>query len=156
VAGADHLASAHQHVALLHLLAGVADVLPLPGCATHEHLAAGLLGPLEGHHGRAPLGHRSTGHDAHGRARGEREDGGLPGGDLAHHGQVHRPLLGGVGHVAEGHGVPVHAGVVEDRQRDGRHHVLGDRKPDGVHQGVLEGLHGLDPAEHALEVVPDR
>ena len=153
VAGADHLAPAHQQVALLDLLAGVADVLPLLGCPADEHLAAGLLGPLEGHHRRAPLGDRRTGHDAYGGAGGQREDLGLAGGDLADDGQVQRPLGGGVGDVLEGDGVPVHAGVVEDRQRQRRQHVLGDGQPDRVHQRVLEGLHRLDPREHPFEVV---
>src|SRR5680860_222727 len=64
-------------------------------------------------------------------------------------------FLAGTADVAERHGVPVQAGVVEDRQRDRGQDVLGYRKADGIHEGMLEGLHGLDAAQHPLEVLLD-
>ena len=118
LAGADDLAATHQQVALLR------PPRRRGGCAGPRRAPGGpaprgpLLGPLERHHRVGARRDRRAGHDADGGAGRQREDRGLPGGDLADDRQVHRALGGGVGDVAERHGVAVHAGVVEDRQRD--------------------------------------
>ena len=155
LAGPDHLAAAHQDVALLDLLAGEPDVLARLRRLADEHLAAFSSVHSTGTTAVQPSGIGRAGHDAYGGPGRQREDGGLPGSDLADHRKVDRAFLAGIGHVAERHGVPVHAGVVEDRQRDRRAHVLGHRQTDRIHQGMLERLHRLDAVEDPLEVVLD-
>ena len=73
-------------------------------------------------------------------SRPHRDGGRVPGGELPHHLQPHRALLGRTPGVGGLHRVAVHRGVGERRNRLGRGDPLGEDEPEGVGQAGLDRL----------------
>ncbi len=128
VARAEDGALLEQHVALGDVVAGRPDVLARLGGTVDAHLGDAAVGPLVGDDRGGAGRHRGAGHDLDRGARRHREDRRLAGPDLTDDGQHDGRVLGGAGDVVGDHGVAVHRGVVEARQRDRRHDVLGQRR----------------------------
>ena len=85
----------------------------------------------------------------------QRQDRGLAGADLPDDRQRDRGVLAGAGDVVGDHGVAVHRGVVEARQRDRGDHVLGQGQAERLHQRLREGRQRGDRGQDALDVVGD-
>ena len=146
-----------EQVALGDVLAGPADVLAELGGAGDPHLRDAAVGPLVGHHAcRRPPGI------------------GAPvmiltavPGDIASSWACPAPISPTTGRCTGdssvalttsrvAHGVPVHRGVVERRQRHRRDDVLGGGEAERLHQRLREVRQRLDGGEDAREVVVDR
>ena len=155
LARAEERALLDEEVALGDVLAGHAHVLAGPGRPRDDHLGDAAVGPLVGHDGVRARGHGRAGHDLHGRAGRHRADAGLAGADLPHDRQVHRTLVGGGRDVVAHHGVPVHGGVVEARQRDRRGDVLRHDQPQRVEQRLLVRRQRTQRVEDLLLVLGD-
>ena len=93
------------------------------------------VGGLDGYHGGGTGGQRSTGHDPVCGTGFERERIGAACGDVLGDGQQHGLLGGRGGDVVGDDGVPVHRRIVEARQRQRRHHVLGKHQAQRVGDG---------------------
>ena len=73
-------------------------------------------------------------------SRPHRDGGRVPGGELPHHLQPHRALLGRTPGVGGLHRVAVHRGVGERGNRLRRGDPLGEDEPEGVGQAGLDRL----------------
>ena len=106
------------------------------------HLGDAAVGPLVGHDRVGAGRHRRAGHDLDRGAGRQREQLRLAGADLADDRQVHRVRRRWRWRRRRAHGVAVHRGVVEARQRDRRGDVLGGGRPRASSSGCWYGGSG--------------
>ena len=142
-----------EQVALAHVLAGRAHVLALLGRSGDDDLGDAAVGPLVGHDRVRTSGHRRAGHDLDGCPGRHREQPRLAGADLTDDRKVHRVVVAGGGHVVVRHGVAVHRGVVEARQRDRGRDVFGGDQAERLEQGLVVRRQRPEAVEDVLLVV---
>jgi hypothetical protein len=141
-----------QHVAYSRVAAGPPDRVPGLGGAADRDVRAAAIGPLHGDDGVRAGRHRRTGHDPQAGPLVEMVRPGVAGRDLAAHRQRDRPLRRGRGDVGGQDRVPVHARVVERRQRPGRGDVLGEHRAAGLVKPELTRRQRPDGRENVVQV----
>ena len=118
-AGIDPSPSGYDEFPLLHVLTGRPDRATRLNRFGHRHPLQAAIGSLHHHNGIGTGRHHRAGHDAHGFTRPNLQSTRVRArGHLANDRERHRRGSRGADHGGGSHGIPIHGGVVEARQRD--------------------------------------